>query len=74
MIHYIIEKHGLDRMVSYLCKLVGVSRSGYYRYFSEEAELNRQARDQEDEVVKEIVLKAYNLRRRKKGARQIKMT
>lgn len=61
-------------MVSYLCKLVGVSRSGYYRYFSEEAELNRQARDQEDEVVKEIVLKAYNFRRRKKGARQIKMT
>jgi putative transposase len=61
-------------MVSYLCKLVGVSRSGYYRYFSEEAQLNRQARDQADEAVKEIILKAFNFRRRKKGARQIKMT
>ena len=61
-------------MVSYLCKLVGVSRSGYYRYFSEEAQLNRQARNQADDEVKEIILKAYNFRRRKKGARQIKMT
>ena len=61
-------------MVSYLCKLVGVSRSGYYRYFSEEAQLNRQARNQTDDEVKEIILKAYNFRRRKKGARQIKMT
>jgi putative transposase len=61
-------------MVSYLCKLVGVSRSGYYRYFSEKAQLNRQARDQADEAVKEIILKAYKFRRRKKGARQIKMT
>ncbi|SOC25135.1 transposase InsO family protein [Ureibacillus xyleni] len=61
-------------MVSYLCELVGVSRSGYYRYFSEEGHLNRQARNQADEEVKEIILKAYNFRRRKKGARQIKMT
>lgn len=61
-------------MVSYLCKLVGVSRSGYYRYFSEEAQLSRQASDQADETVKEIILKAFNFRGRKKGARQIKMT
>lgn len=61
-------------MVSYLCELVGVSRSGYYRYFSEEAQLNRQAHDQSDETIKEIILKAFNFRGRKKGARQIKMT
>jgi len=61
-------------MVSYLCELVGVSRSGYYRYFSEEGQFNRQARNQADEEVKEIILKAYNFRHRKKGARQIKMT
>lgn len=61
-------------MVRYLCELVGVSRSGYYRYFSEEAQLNRQARDKADEEVKAIILKAFNFRRRKKGARQIKMT
>ncbi len=61
-------------MVSYLCELVGVSRSGYYRYFSEEGQFNRQARNQADEEVQEIILKAYNFRHRKKGARQIKMT
>lgn len=61
-------------MVSYLCELVGVSRSGYYRYFSKEAQLTRQARNQAEEKVKEIILKAFHFRRRKKGARQIKMT
>lgn len=45
-------------MVSYLCELVGVSRSGYYRYFSEEGQFNRQARNQADEEVQEIILKA----------------
>ncbi len=40
-------------MVSYLCELVGVSRSGYYRYFSEEAQLNRQARDEQRRKSKE---------------------
>ncbi|WP_097071839.1 IS3 family transposase [Ureibacillus xyleni] len=74
LIDYVIEKYSLNRMVSYLCELVGVSRSGYYRYFSEEGQLNRQARNQADEEVKEIILKAFNFRRRKKGARQIKMT
>lgn len=61
-------------MVRYLCELVGVSRSGYYRYFSTDAQLTRQAYDQADEEVKEVILKAFNFRRRKKGARQIKMT
>lgn len=61
-------------MVSYLCELVEVSRSGFYRYVSEEAQLNRQARDVADEKIKKIILKAFNFRRRKKGARQIKMT
>ncbi|HCG4535961.1 TPA: IS3 family transposase [Salmonella enterica subsp. enterica serovar Typhi str. AG3] len=74
LIQLVIKKHNLKRMVSYLCELVGVSRSGYYRYFSEEAQLNRQARDEADEEVKEIILRAFNFRRRKKGARQIKMT
>ncbi|WP_368652526.1 IS3 family transposase [Ornithinibacillus sp. 4-3] len=74
LVQFVIEKYGLNRMVRYLCELVGVSRSGYYRYFSEEAQLNRQARDKADEEVKAIILKAFNFRRRKKGARQIKMT
>ena len=61
-------------MINYLCKVVGVSRSGYYNYFTEKANQNRVARDQGDEEVKEIILKAFHFRRRKKGARQIKMT
>ncbi|MFX0558789.1 IS3 family transposase [Tepidibacillus infernus] len=74
LIQYVIEKYNLNRMVRYLCELVGVSRSGYYRYFSTDAQLTRQAYDQADEEVKEVILKAFNFRRRKKGARQIKMT
>lgn len=61
-------------MVHHLCELAEVSRSGYYRYFSDEAETKRQLRHQDDEKVKEIILKAFHFRRRKKGARQIKMT
>lgn len=58
-------------MVSYLCELMGVSRSGYYNYFDEHSAQNR---DRQDEAAKVIILKAYHFRGRKKGARQIKMT
>lgn len=61
-------------MVSYLCEVIGVSRSGYNNYFSEKAKEKRAIRDLKDEEVKEVILKAYHFRRRKKGARQIKMT
>lgn len=70
----VTEKYNIKRMLRYLCQLAGVSRSGYYRYFTEEAEAKRESRHQADEAVKEIILKAYHFRRRKKGARQIKMT
>ena len=61
-------------MVSYLCEVMDVSRSGYYNYFTEKSAQNRATTEQADEVVKEIILKAYHFRGRKKGARQIKMT
>lgn len=61
-------------MVNFLCKLIGVSRSGYYNYYTEKAKQSRAAQDQVDEEVKNIILKAFHYRRRKKGARQIKMT
>ncbi|MGG3943708.1 hypothetical protein ABEV54_19975 [Peribacillus psychrosaccharolyticus] len=61
-------------MVSYLCELMGVSRSGYYNYFNEQSTQNRANQDAADEVVKAIILKAYHFRGCKKGARQIKMT
>jgi putative transposase len=61
-------------MVKYLCEVAGVSRSGYYNYFSMKSQEQRSRKDKEDEIVKEIILKAFNFKGRKKGARQIKMT
>ena len=69
-----IEKYQLKNMVSYLCDVVEVSRSGYYNFFSPESQERRKQKDKCDEEVKEIVLKAFHYKRRKKGARQIKMT
>jgi putative transposase len=61
-------------MVSYLCTISGVSRSGYYNYFSADAQERRKQKEEKDQLVKEIILKAFHFKRRKKGARQIKMT
>jgi len=61
-------------MVSYLCDVMEVSRSGYYNYFEEKSAQKRIVQNEADEVVRDIILKAYQFRGRKKGARQIKMT
>ena len=61
-------------MISHLCKTCGVSRSGYYSYFSAQSQKSRELRDNRDEIVKDIILKAYNFKGRNKGARQLKMT
>ncbi|HCG4536375.1 TPA: IS3 family transposase [Salmonella enterica subsp. enterica serovar Typhi str. AG3] len=74
LIHQTLQKYKLKRMVSYLCKVMGVSRSGFYHHFDEKSAQNRAKQDEADEVVKDIILKAYHFRGRKKGARQIKMT
>ncbi|WP_374120492.1 IS3 family transposase [Neobacillus sp. PS3-40] len=74
LIRSVIEKYQLKDMVSYLCEIAGVSRSGYYSYFSAKSQEQRKRKDAEDEKVKEIILKAFNFKNRKKGARQIKMT
>ena len=58
-------------MISYLCKVAGVSRSGYYKYFSSESKDLRKSREDKDILSKENVLKAFNFKGRKK--RQIKM-
>ncbi|WP_430982160.1 IS3 family transposase [Lysinibacillus sphaericus] len=69
-----IQKYKLKRLVSYLCEIMGVSRSGYYNYFTEKSAQKRAAHELADAAIKEIILKAYHFRGRKKGARQIKMT
>lgn len=61
-------------MVSYLCEVLQVSRSGYYNYFAQTSVERRMMKNQADECVKEDVLKAYRFKNRHKGARQIKMT
>jgi len=53
---------------------MGVSRSGYYNYFTEKSAQKRATHELADEAVKEVILKAYHFRGRRKGARQIKMT
>ena len=51
----------------------GVSRSGYYKYFSSTTVKKRQSNEVRDLEIKENILKAYNFKNRKKDARQIKM-
>ena len=51
-----------------------MSRSGYYNYFTLKSQEKRKQREDQDEEVRDIILKAYNFKKRKKGARQIKMT
>lgn len=54
-------------MLSYLCEAVGVSRSGYYNYFSNKSAEKRKERENNDKVM-------IKFKGRKKGARQVKMT
>lgn len=61
-------------MLSYMCEVSGVSRSGYYNYFSVSSQAFRDKRDNYDQGVADTILEAYNFKGRKKGARQIKMT
>lgn len=61
-------------MVTYLCKSAGVSRSGYYNYYSEKTTEQRKLKKKKDEALRDIILKAFRFKNRKKGARQIKMT
>jgi transposase InsO family protein len=61
-------------MLSYFCQLSGVSRSGYYNYFSLKSMNARDTRDIKDSESHKNILSAFNFKKRKKGARQIKMT
>lgn len=60
-------------MICYLCQVSGVSRSGYYKYFSSKSIETRNLNNSKDEIAKENVLKAFNFKGFKKGARQVKM-
>lgn len=56
-----------------MCELTGVSRSGYYNYFSSKSISMRNNRESKDLEIYKNVLAAFEFKNRKKGARQIKM-
>ena len=57
--------------ISSLCKMAGVSRSGYYAWVK--AEAFRQAQEEQDRKDFELILAVYKRRGYKKGARSIYM-
>ncbi|WP_425547709.1 IS3 family transposase [Asaccharospora irregularis] len=72
LIKLIVIKHNLKNMVSYLCNVANVSRSGYYNYLN--TYKVREKREKIDLESKKIILKVFNRRGFKKGSRSIKLT
>lgn len=72
IIKEVIEEHSFNNVIGYLCKLSGVSRSGYYHYLNSED--IRIESEQRDLVDMDLILKVFNRRGYKKGSRSIKMT
>ena len=58
-------------MVIFLCSRAKVSRTGYYNYLNSEE--IRRAKESKDLEAKSLILKAFNRRGFKKGARSIRM-
>jgi len=58
--------------ISELCRLAGVSRSGYYRWL--DAAPVRDLREEQDKADFKLIVEAYNVRGYAKGARSIYMT
>ena len=58
-------------MIKFLCLQAGISRSGYYNYLTSENSRNK--KESKDLKSKELILKAFNRRGFKKGARSIRM-
>jgi len=74
IIKELVNEYGEHGQIKYLCELSGVSRSGYYNYFSEKSIENRNQKEIQDEKDRDIILNAYNRHGYKKGAKGIKMT
>ena len=74
LIHQVIERFNLTGVIHYFCDTLNVSRSGYYRYFSESAKYHRLKREEDDLKVRDVILNVFHRRGYKKGSRQIKMT
>ena len=71
IIHSIVSQKDNLQTVKELCKIAGVSISGYYNWLaSEDKRLEREARDKHDF---ELILNAYSFRGYDKGIRGIHM-
>lgn len=57
--------------IKHLCDIAQVSRSGYYRYLKTKP--LRRDRENNDLIIKDNILKAFNFKGYKKGSRSIKM-
>lgn len=71
IIHEIVSQEGNLQNVRELCRIAGVSRSGYYNWLA--SANNRLAREQADRLDFERILEAYNYRGYNKGIRGIHM-
>lgn len=72
LIESIVSNSRFNSIVSYLCNIAGVSRSGYYSFLK--AKKSKELHHTYDLSVRNIILKAFNHRGYKKGSRSIKMT
>lgn len=71
VIHEIVSQEGNLQNVRELCRIAGVSRSGYYNWLASEAKRNEmEAKDRKDF---DLILEAYNFRGYNKGIRGIHM-
>lgn len=71
LIREIISKEENVLSITELCRIAGVSRSGYYRWVN--AEDMRQARERRDQEDFSLILQAYQFRGYAKGIRGIHM-
>ena len=71
LIHEAVRQDGSMLNISALCRIAGVSRSGYYAWL--DAAPLRQSREETDSADYALVKQAYEFRGYKKGARSIYM-
>lgn len=71
LIERITKDSKFNSLVSHLCSIAGVSRSGYYRFLNNKSIKIKQANI--DLSVRDNILKAFNYKGYKKGSRSIKM-
>lgn len=71
IIHEIISQEGNLQNVKELCRIAGVSRSGYYNWRASEDK--RRAKEEADRRDFELILEAFNFRGYDKGIRGIHM-